>query len=106
MLSGVSLAAAGASGDESDAGAVGIAGVSLPTGGGNAKVNGPLVVNGNVSWVVWSPDSSRIAYTADQDTDGVDELYVGVPDGSVPPVKVSQTPMGGDVLGPLVEWRP
>ena len=30
----------------------------------------------------WAPDSSRIAYVADQDTDEIDELYTSLPDGS------------------------
>jgi Tol biopolymer transport system component len=46
----------------------------------------------------WSPDSSRIAYIADQDTASVFELFASVPDGSVSDT-VSGTPViEGDVL--------
>ncbi|WP_211227230.1 hypothetical protein, partial [Saccharospirillum impatiens] len=56
-------------------------------------VSGPLVsANSDVVDFQWSPDSSRLAYRADQDTDGVNELY-------------SSLAAGGDnvkVSGPLV----
>ncbi len=52
---------------------------SVPIAGpGSAavKINGPLVVGGEVIDFDISPDSSRVVYLADQDTDYVDELYV------------------------------
>ncbi len=39
------------------------------------KLNGPLVLNGNVVDYKISPDSSRVLYRADQVTNGVFELY-------------------------------
>jgi dipeptidyl aminopeptidase/acylaminoacyl peptidase len=58
---------------------------SLPDGSVNDKVSGPLTTDGDGGDVLefkWAPDSSRIAYRADQDTDTVDELYSSLPDGS------------------------
>lgn len=46
------------------------------------KVNGVLIANGNVTSFQWSPDSSRLAYVADQNIDLVYELYTVAPDGS------------------------
>ena len=39
------------------------------------KLNSPLVTGGNVRDFSISPNSSRVVYSADQDTDGVGELY-------------------------------
>jgi Tol biopolymer transport system component len=53
----------------------------VPSAGGAAvKLNGPLVAGGDVtsSGLAFSPDGSRVMYAADQDTDGVTELYVRV----------------------------
>ena len=44
---------------------------------------------GNVKRYRWSPDSSAIAYIADQDTDELFELYVSTADGSVTSEKLS-----------------
>ncbi len=61
---------------------------SRPDGTDNRKVNGPLalafgtIVAGDVFSFAWAPDGSRIAYLADQDTDGVNELYTSLPDGT------------------------
>ena len=43
----------------------------------NAKLNDPLVAGGDVMQYHFaiSPDSARVVYRADQDSDGVDELY-------------------------------
>ena len=47
------------------------------------KINGPLAMNGDVSsHFSWAPDGSSIVYIADQDIDGVNELYTSEPDGS------------------------
>ncbi len=53
----------------------------------SVKVSGTPVPGGGITFdafpaVVWSPDSSQIAYRADQDTDGLDELYVSSRDGA------------------------
>lgn len=59
----------------------------------NIKLSDPLAVGRDVSSFGISPDSSRVVYLADQDTDGVDELYsVSLAGGSS--VKLN---------GPLVE---
>ena len=58
----------------------------------NIKLNGPLVSGGDVDEFRVSPDSSRVVYRADQDTDNVDELY-SVPLAGGSPVKLN---------GPLV----
>lgn len=42
---------------------------------GGAKLNLPLVTGGKVHDFQISPDSKRVVYRADQQTDGVDELY-------------------------------
>jgi len=74
---------------------------SVPTGGGPpVRLNGSLVAGGDVSTqLTWpfatlslasiSPDSSRVLYVADQDTDGVDELYTVPVDGSQPAVRLN-----------------
>ena len=55
----------------------------VPTaGGGNMKVSGALGVAGQIERFFWARDSSLIAYTADQDTDNVEELYASRPDGT------------------------
>ena len=54
------------------------------------KLNGPMAPGGDVavSFVQLSPDSSRAVYTADQDTDGVPELYSAPIDGSASAIKL------------------
>jgi Tol biopolymer transport system component len=50
---------------------------SPPTGSaGNIRVSDDLVDGGNVEGFSWAPNSSRIAYRADQDTDEQFELFV------------------------------
>jgi hypothetical protein len=58
---------------------------SPPDGSGNDKVSfDPLVAGGEVATQFgWAPDSSRVAYIADQDSDNLFELYSALPDGSV-----------------------
>ncbi|MDX1964274.1 MAG: hypothetical protein SFX18_14060 [Pirellulales bacterium] len=51
---------------------------SVPSAGGEAvKLNGPLVLNGDVSGfgLQFSSDGSRVLYLADQSTDEVDEIF-------------------------------
>ncbi|MEE9597367.1 MAG: hypothetical protein V3V96_11375, partial [Acidiferrobacterales bacterium] len=72
---------------------------SLPGGGGNVKVSGPLVAGGDVSFFFpWAPDSSRLAYTADQNTDEVDEVYTSLAGGGGN-VKVSGPLVAGGRVG-------
>jgi Tol biopolymer transport system component len=71
-----------------------------PADGGTAPVNvsGDLVDGGDVLeglWS-WSPDSTRLAFLADKETDDVTETYVVSADGSTEPLKVSGAlPPGG-----------
>jgi hypothetical protein len=71
---------------------------SVPLEGGTpTRLNAPLGVNQDVfgNFLI-SPDSSQVVYRADQDTEGVMELYRVPLDGSAAPVKVN---------GPLVNGR-
>ena len=64
---------------------------SVPSAGGAAvKLNGTLVTGGDVTSQQFSPDSSRVVYRADQDTDDVAELYSVASDGGTP-VKLNGT---------------
>jgi Tol biopolymer transport system component len=74
---------------------------SVPIGGGTpVKLNGPLVSGGDVedlSGFLFSPDSSRVLYIADEDTNGTDELF-SVPSGGGASVKLNGPLVsGGDV---------
>ncbi len=54
-----------------------VVGFSGDTPNPSVPVHGALVANGSVGpGFAWSPDSSRVLYLADQDTDEKDELYV------------------------------
>lgn len=77
---------------------------SLAGGGGNVKVHDSLHVDGDVTMVLWSPDSSRLLLGGTVDTVGIYELYVASPDGTTPAVKISQPLMGGSVRDSV--WRP
>lgn len=63
---------------------------AVPIGGGRVtKLNGALAPGGEVSDFLLSADGSTVVYRADQDTDGVVELY-GVPiDRSSAPTKLT-----------------
>ena len=82
---------------------------SVPSGGGAAvKLNGPLPTGGGVSsaGLTFSPDSSRVLYRADQDTDGVDELY-SVPSGGGAAVKLNGALVAnGDVYSYGFQFSP
>lgn len=87
--------------------------VSPPdTAVGNVRVSADLTGSQDVDsrTIAWAPNSSRIAYVADQDTEGVLELYTTTPDG-LTNVKVSgaMTP-GGEVqttsLSVPFRWAP
>jgi hypothetical protein len=52
---------------------------SVPIGGpvaAGVKLNGPMVLNGNVTNFQISSDGGRVVHVADQDTDEVFELYM------------------------------
>jgi Tol biopolymer transport system component len=79
-------------------------GITLPV---NVKVSfDPLVLNGNISTFAWAPDSSLIAYLADQDNDTVNELYTSPPDSNTGNTKASFEPLvpGGTVFS--FAWAP
>jgi hypothetical protein len=60
----------------------------------NIKLNGPLAVGCYISNFQISPDSNRVVYRADQDTDEVYELY-SVPLAGGSPVKLNGTLVSG-----------
>jgi Tol biopolymer transport system component len=71
---------------------------SVPIDGSGAavKLNGSLKTgNGSIGGFKISQDSSRVAYTADQDVEFLRELYSVPLDGSAPPVKLNH-PIGGN----------
>jgi Tol biopolymer transport system component len=79
---------------------------STPDGGINDVVSGPLVSGGSVeapdppfsgAAFIWSPDSERIAYRADQDTNEVFELFTSEPNGSNNTLISGVLAVGGDV---------
>ena len=57
----------------------------LAGGGGRVKLNGPLVVNGDATLdtlpPAWAPDSSRVAYEADQVLDDRVEIFTSLAAG-------------------------
>ncbi len=73
---------------------------SVPSAGGTAiKLNGPLVLGGDVDEQQFSPDSSRVVYDADQTTDNVVDLF-SVPATGGTAVKLNGPLIsGGDVSG-------
>ena len=80
--------------------------ISLVDGSAPVKVSGPLVAGGEVrSDFQWSTDSSRLAYRAIQDTDGVIELYSVLADGTGNAKVSGPLVAGGDVLFNF-QWSP
>lgn len=70
-----------------------------------AKISGDMVSGGNSYTFVWSPDNSRIAYLADQDTDEQSELYSALPGAADSAVKISGVlPVGAEVYN--FSWSP
>jgi Tol biopolymer transport system component len=70
---------------------------SVPSAGGTAvKLNGTLVANGDVgsNGILISPDSSRVIYTADQNTDNTFEIF-SVPIAGGTAVKLSGPMVAG-----------
>jgi Tol biopolymer transport system component len=71
---------------------------SVPLDGSDSpvKLNGSPVGGGDVTAPFHiSPDGRRVVYRADQDTDGVDELYGVSLDGSSSPIKLNGDLTGG-----------
>ena len=67
------------------------------------------VVSGTDSYTSprWSPDSTRLVYTADQRTDSVLELFVAAPDGGIVNASISgPLTRGGDVLNFAIASAP
>ncbi len=70
----------------------------MPIEGGAAiTLNSPLIAGGTVSFFHISPDSSRVVYLADQDTDNVSELYSVPLTGGLPTKLNGALVTGGDV---------
>jgi Tol biopolymer transport system component len=71
------------------------------------RVSGTMVAGGNVSAddFAWSPDGRHLAFVADKLTDGVNEAFVTLADGSAEPVKVSGTLVAGGQVQDFV-WSP
>ncbi len=53
-----------------------------PDGGSPTQVTPDPIINQGISDFSWAPDSSRIAYRADQRFDGIIELFTVRPDGN------------------------
>ena len=53
------------------------------------KLSGTMTAGGNVLDFSISPDGTRVAYLADQETDGTNELYTVPVNGSTAPVNIS-----------------
>jgi len=69
------------------------------------QLSSTLVNTGSVTMYAWSPDSSRIAYIADQEVADVYELYSSAADGADNGQKMSGEPLSnGDVLA--FSWSP
>jgi hypothetical protein len=76
-----------------------------PDGNDDLRISGDLTEGGDVTDFSWAPDSSFIAYRANQDNVIIFELYVTTPDDSSNDTKVSGIPMIGKV-DPVFEWSP
>ena len=82
--------------------------VTESAGGGPIKLNMALPSGGEVTDVglQFSPDGSRVLYLADQETNGVIELY-SVAAGGGTPVKLNTAlPSGGDVYSSGIQFSP
>jgi Tol biopolymer transport system component len=79
----------------------------LPDGTGHVTASGTMVTGGRVHTFgpafAWSPDSTRIAYAADQEVDDQEEVYVTGPTGS--PVRVSDSEVATSEVRSLL-WSP
>lgn len=72
------------------------------TGGTPVKVSGLMTNGGSVWEFAWSPNASQLAYVADKDTDGVNELYVVNADGT----GERKLTTGLNLDERFVEWSP
>jgi Tol biopolymer transport system component len=82
-------------------------GITLPVNEKVSVLPDPVTFPGrNVTTFAWAPDSTLIAYLADQDSDDVFEIYISPPDSIVGNIQVSIDPTdpGGDVL--IFTWAP
>ena len=70
----------------------------------NDRVSGNLLAGGNVEEFRWAPDNSGIGYIADQENDGVFELFASLPDGEETAKLSGSIASAGDVL--FFEWVP
>jgi len=77
--------------------------ISSRPDGTDAHVVHPPTVS-TVGSYRWSPDGTRIAYIADQDTPGVVEIYTSAPDGSNNHKVNHELPDGADLRG--FAWSP
>ncbi len=76
-----------------------------PDGLNNIEISGSLVLNGAVyENFRWSPDSLRVAYRADQDIDGVVELYISLANGGSN-IQVSSVISDASSTAELVEFK-
>ncbi len=57
---------------------------ATPTASVPIPLSQPMVSGGDITFVVVSPDGSRVVFTADRETDGVSELYSVSPFGGTP----------------------
>jgi Tol biopolymer transport system component len=65
-----------------------------------AKLNGTLVAGGDVRFALFSPDSNRVIYEADQITDEVTEIFSVPSAGGLPAIKLNGPLVpGGSVTG-------
>ena len=81
---------------------------SVPSEGGTPiKLNAELVVGGNVDddGLQFSPDGSRVLYLADQETNGIDELY-SVPSEGGTPVKLNADLVDGGEVSNGFQFSP
>lgn len=71
----------------------------------SVNVSGILATGRHVSAFGWSPDSSRVAYISDQDTDNQFELYSALPDVAGSPVKINGILTAGGNVNQF-KWSP
>ncbi len=69
---------------------------STPDGGTKVVVSDLIRSDSDVQDFEWEPNSTLIAYVADQDRDDKFELYVARSDGTTPSRRVSGVPMAGN----------
>ena len=81
--------------------------VSDRDGANNVKVSGAMTAGGNMgNDFAWAPDGSRIAYAADQNTDGVLEVFTSLPDGTGNVRVCGALTAGREVRIETLQWAP